>query len=70
MCKHLVVLTVQLVRQALLTVELSCDLAAILDLIPALFAEEASRVELEVIVKVQAGVDVLILTSRFKFLEA
>ena len=70
MCKHLVVLTVQLVRQALFTVELSCDLAAILDLIPALFAEEASRVELEVIVKVQAGVDVLILTSRFKFLEA
>ena len=70
MCKHLVVLTVQLVRQALLTVELSCDLAAILDLVPALLAEEASRVELEVIVKVQAGVDVLILTSRFEFLEA
>ena len=70
MCKHLVVLTVKLVRQALLTVELSSDLAAILNLVPALFAEEASRVELEVIVKVQAGVDVLILTSRFEFLEA
>ena len=70
MCKHLVVLTVKLVRQALLTVELSSDLAAILNLVPALFAEEASRVELEVIVKVQAGVDVLILTSRFEFLKA
>ena len=70
MCKHLVVLTVQLVRQALLTIELSSDLAAILNLVPALFAEEASRVELEVIVKVQAGVDVLILTSRFEFLKA
>ena len=51
-CEDVIILTIELVWQALLTVELFCYLAAILDLISVLLAIEASRVECKVFVKV------------------
>lgn len=58
-----------MVRLALLAVEVFRDLAAELDLVLVFLTEEARRIELEVIVEVEAFVIFFIDTARLKLLE-
>ena len=60
---------INVVRLALLAVEVFRDLAAELDLVLVFLTEEARRIELEVIVEVEAFVIFFIDTARLKLLE-